>query len=290
MTTVTGIKFKGNNKLYYFAPGDLTPEAGEGVIVETARGTEYGTVAVANREVEDSRIVQPLKPIIRMATAEDLERLEKHGEKKESALAVAAEKIAKHGLDMKLIDVEFTFDGQKVIFYFSAEGRVDFRELVRDLAGHFRMRIELRQIGIRDECRMLGGIAPCGRACCCSAHLPDFERVSIKMAKNQGLSLNSQKISGLCGRLMCCLSYENGHYCETAKRMPRLNSEVLTPDGNGTVMNNNFIKEVVKVRLPLRDKEGFEIKDYALKDIKAKSTIAEQLAAETDASDESDVL
>ena len=290
MPNVTGIKFKGNNKLYYFAPGELNPETGEGVIVETARGVEFGTVAAANREVEESRIVQPLKPIIRMATAEDREALEKNEGKKAGALEVAAEKIKKHKLDMKLVDAEFTFDGQKVIFYFTAEGRVDFRELVRDLASHFRIRIELRQIGIRDECRILGGIAPCGRACCCSAHLPDFERVSIKMAKNQGLSLNSQKISGLCGRLMCCLSYENGHYCETAKHMPRLGSEVATPDGEGTVMSNNFLKETVKVRLPIKDKETYEIKDYLVKDVKAKSTIADQLAAESDAADETDII
>ncbi len=290
MPTVTGIKFKGNNKLYYFAPGELTPETGEGVIVETARGVEYGTVATPNKEVEDSRVVQPLKPIIRLATHDDLMQIEKNEAKKPDAIKTAAEKIRKHKLEMKLVDVEFTFDGQKVVFYFTAEGRVDFRELVRDLASHFRIRIELRQIGIRDECRMLGGIAPCGRACCCSAHLPDFERVSIKMAKNQGLSLNSQKISGLCGRLMCCLSYENGHYCETAKRMPKLNSDVTTPDGMGTVISNNFLKETVKVRLPLRDKEGYEIKDYAAKDLKAKATIADQLAAETDANDDSDII
>jgi len=290
MPTITGVKFKGNNKVYYFAPGDHRPEAGEGVIVETARGTEYGTVVIPLKDVPDKNVVQPLKPVIRIANDEDKERLAKNEAKKEDALKAAAEKIKKHNLEMKLVDAEFTFDGQKVIFYFTSDGRVDFRELVRDLASHFRIRIELRQIGIREECRMLGGVAPCGRACCCSQHLPDFERVSIKMAKNQGLSLNSQKISGLCGRLMCCLSYENGHYCETAKRMPRLNSEVKTPDGTGTVINNNFLKETVKVRLPLKDKEGFEIKDYAAKDIKARSTIADQLAQEADSGDDSDII
>ena len=290
MPVVTGVKFKGNNKLYYFAPGELVLNDGENVIVETARGTEYGTVVAANREVADKSVVQPLKPILRLATDDDRKQLERNEAKKTEAMKAAAEKIQKHKLDMKLVGAEFTFDGQKVIFYFTAEGRVDFRDLVRDLASHFRIRIELRQIGIREECRLLGGIAPCGRACCCSAHLPDFERVSIKMAKNQGLSLNSQKISGLCGRLMCCLSYENAHYCETAKRMPRMNSEVRTPDGAGTVVGNNFLKEIVKVRLPLKDKEGYEIKDYAAKDVKGKSTIADQLAAEADANDDKDIL
>ena len=290
MAVIVGVKFKGNNKLYYFAPGELSLNIGECVIVETSRGVEYGTVVVANKEVEEKRVVQPLKPVLRLATDEDRAQIAKNEAKVADAVKAAAEKIKKHKLEMKLTGAEFTFDGQKVIFYFTADGRVDFRELVRDLASYFRIRIELRQIGIREECRMLGGIAPCGRPCCCSAHLPDFERVSIKMAKNQGLSLNNQKISGLCGRLMCCLSYENHHYCETAKRMPRLNSEVKTPDGTGTVINNNFLKETVKVRLPLKDKEGFEIKDYAAKDIHGKSTIADQLAAESDASDERDTL
>jgi cell fate regulator YaaT (PSP1 superfamily) len=166
-----------------------------------------------------------------------------------------------------LTDAEFTFDAQKVIFYFTADGRVDFRELVRDLASHFRIRIELRQIGIRDECRMLGGVAPCGRVCCCASHLADFERVSIKMAKNQGLSLNSQKISGLCGRLMCCLAYENGHYCETAKRMPKVNGEVTTPDGTGTVLSNNVLKETVRVRV-YKSADSYDINEYPARELK----------------------
>jgi cell fate regulator YaaT (PSP1 superfamily) len=267
MPQVISVKFKNNSKPYFFAPGELIISEGDGVIVETARGVEYGVAVSAAREIDDKRVVQPLKPVIRIATAEDLQQVEKNEAKKDDALRVAAEKVKKHNLDMKLTDAEFTFDTQKVIFYFTADGRVDFRELVRDLASHFRIRIELRQIGIRDECRMLGGIAPCGRVCCCASHLADFERVSIKMAKNQGLSLNSQKISGLCGRLMCCLAYENGHYCETAKRMPKVNSEVTTPDGTGTVLSNNVLKETVRVRV-YKNADSFDINEYSAKDLK----------------------
>ena len=288
MPKVTGVKFKGNNKVYYFAPGDLEPAPGDDIIVETARGTEYGTVVIPVKEVENNRIVQPLKPVLRIATAEDKAKVQKNEAKKADALKAATEKIEKHKLDMKLVDAEFTFDGQKVVFYFTAEGRVDFRELVRDLASHFRVRIELRQIGIRDECRMLGGIAPCGRACCCSAHLPDFERVSIKMAKNQGLSLNSQKISGMCGRLMCCLAYENKHYVETAKSMPKNNSEVQTPDGKGWVWSNNFLKQTVRVKIP-GPNDSYEIKEYPLSQVKGKHTVAEDLEKD-DPADESDIV
>jgi len=220
MPVVVGIKFKNNNRLYYFSPEGIELKEGDAVIVETARGTDYGFVALGEAEVADDAVVQPLKPVIRKATEADAEQFSRQEAKKDDALEAVAEKIAKHKLDMKLVDCDFTFDGSKVIFYFSAESRVDFRELVKDLASHFRQRIELRQIGIRDECKMLGGIASCGRVCCCTAHLPDFKRVSIKMAKNQGLSLNPQKISGLCGRLMCCLEYENTHYLQIVKRMP----------------------------------------------------------------------
>ncbi|GHV02168.1 stage 0 sporulation protein [Clostridia bacterium] len=276
MIKVTGIKFKGNNRLYYFGPNDLELPKGTGVIVETARGTEYGEVVMDVKEVEDGRVVQPLKQVLRVATEDDRKQIEKNESRKADAMRIAAEKVEKHKLNMKLVDAEFTFDAQKLVFYFTAEGRVDFRELVRDLASHFRVRIELRQIGIRDECRMLGGIAPCGRVCCCKNHLPDFERVSVKMAKNQSLSINSQKISGLCGRLMCCLSYENKHYVETAKTMPRNNSEVTTPDGKGWVWSNNFLKRTVKVKIP-GPNDSFEIKEYPLDQVKGRHTVAEDL-------------
>ncbi len=279
MPKVIGVRFKRAGRIYYFSPENYEINTGDGVIVETARGTEYGTVVVSPKEVEEKLVVQPLKPVIRMATDKDLKSIERNEEKREGAIKTAVEKVKKHNLDMKIVDVEYTFDGSKVIFYFTAEGRVDFRELVKDLASAFRIRIELRQIGIRDECKMIGGVAPCGRACCCSNHLGDFEHVSIKMAKTQGLSLNPSKISGLCGRLMCCLGYENAHYAETNKRMPKLNSEVTTPDGKGTVFSNNALKERVTVRIPKA--EGFELKEYPLSDVKGKHTVAEDVDRET---------
>jgi len=275
MPIIVGIKFKKTNKVYYFSPENLEFSEGDGVIVETARGIEYGTVAITPREVEENKIVPPLKPVMRKATAEDYKKLEEQHAKVPQALELANEKIKKHNLDMKLVDVEYTFDGNKIIFYFTSDGRVDFRELVKDLAYVFKIRIELRQIGIRDECKMLGGLAPCGRECCCSSHLSEYSKVNIKMAKNQGLSLNPSKISGLCGRLMCCLEYENEHYIETAKRMPRISSEVATPEGNGIVIYNNMLKEIVKVKLPVKD--GYEIKDFKLSDVTAKETLAEEL-------------
>lgn len=275
MPIIVGIKFKKTNKIYYFSPENLEFVEGEGVIVETARGIEFGTVVITPREVEDSKIVPPLKPIMRKASKDDYKKLEDQQAKVPQALELANEKIKKHNLDMKLVDVEYTFDGNKIIFYFTSEGRVDFRELVKDLAYLFKIRIELRQIGIRDECKMLGGIAPCGRECCCSSHLLEYSKVNIKMAKNQGLSLNPAKISGLCGRLMCCLEYENEHYVETAKRMPKISSEVATPEGIGTVIYNNMLKEIVKVKLPVKD--GYEIKDFLLSDVTTKETLAEEL-------------
>ena len=211
---------------------------GDGVIVETARGVEYGKVVIPPQEVGDEKIVQPLKPIIRKATAEDNQQLVRNHEKKGEAIRIAKEKIQKHGLNMKLIDCEYTFDNNKVIFYFMADGRVDFRELVRDLASVFRKRIELRQIGIRDQSKMIGGLAPCGKPCCCSQYLADFKHVSIKMAKIQLLSLNPSKISGLCGRLMCCLEYENDYYTEAFRKNAKNRSDVITPDGRGMVMSN----------------------------------------------------
>ncbi|MCL2751702.1 MAG: stage 0 sporulation family protein [Firmicutes bacterium] len=273
MPIVAGVKFAHTNKMYYFDPGAAAFAVGDGVVVETAKGTEFGYICMANADVAANRIVQPLKPILRAATEADYKQLERNEARKPDALRITQDKILKHNLDMKLVDAEYTFDGSKLVIYFTSAARVDFRDLVKDLAAVFHMRIELRQISVREECKKLGGLAPCGRECCCSAHLCDFERVSLKMAKNQALSLNPTKISGLCGKLMCCLSYENNHYKETARRMPKINSDVGTPDGSGVVVSNNFLKETVKVRVPSRD--GFEHREYRLCDIKTKSSVAE---------------
>ncbi len=267
MEKIVGIKFKSTAKVYYFAPGEETFKKGDGVIVETARGVEYGTVSIEPKEVDDSEVVQPLKPIIRKATKADDERLKRNEEKSAEAMRVCAEKIAVHKLDMKLVSAEYTFDGSKLIFNFSAPGRVDFRELVKDLAQVFRIRIELRQIGIRDETRLLGGLAPCGRPCCCSSCMSDFKKVSVKMAKNQGLSLNPSKISGLCGRLMCCLSYENDYYKDVCKKMPKIGADVGTPDGKGVVVSVNMLKLTVKVKSEQKD-GSLVFKDYPLADVK----------------------
>ncbi len=264
MAQVTGITFKEGGKVYYFAPLDAKCEVGTGVIVETSRGMEYGTVVIAREEVDDEKIVSPLKPILRRATAKDEEIHRKNLDRKDEALQIVKEKVEKLGLEMKLIDCEFTFDGAKAVFYFSAPARVDFRELVKELSAVFRMRIEMRQVGIRDEIKMLGGLAPCGRECCCSGCMPDIKKVSIKMAKNQGLSLNPGKISGLCGRLMCCLSYENDYYAEAFKQMPKLGSEIDTPDGKGTVVNTNMLKMVVRVKIEDKQKDTVLFKDYPL--------------------------
>ncbi|HEY8419672.1 MAG TPA: stage 0 sporulation family protein [Clostridia bacterium] len=275
MPIIAGVKFKKTNKIYYFSPENFELNEGDGVIVETARGIEYGTIVITPREVDESKIVQPLKPILRKATEEDLKTLQEQEAKIPEAMRIAEEKIKKHNLDMKLVDVEYTFDGNKIIFYFTSDGRVDFRELVKDLAYVFKIRIELRQIGVRDECKMIGGLGPCGRVCCCCSHLTEYSKVNIKMAKNQCLSLNPSKISGLCGRLMCCLEYENDYYLETAKRMPKINSEVITPQGPGIVVYNNMIKEIVKVKVLVKD--DYEIMAFKLEEITAKETLAEEL-------------
>ncbi|MBE5748430.1 MAG: stage 0 sporulation protein [Clostridiales bacterium] len=273
MPKIVGVRFKDIGKIYYFSPNDIEFEVGDGVIVETVRGIEFGKVALAVREVDESQLVSPLKPVIRKATEKDFETAQRNVDKKGDAIKVAKEKIEKHKLNMKLIDCEFTFDNTKVIFYFTSETRVDFRELVKDLASHFRIRIELRQVGIRDEAKLLGGLGPCGRACCCSSCLGDFARVSIKMAKTQGLSLNPGKISGLCGRLMCCLQYENEYYSETYKLMPKINSEIKTPDGKAIVMSNDMLKKVVTAKITGAD-GSVEIKQYPLDKIKAKHTLS----------------
>lgn len=268
MTKVVAIKFKNGGKLYYFSPRpDETYERNMPVVVETARGLEYAWVAYPEKEVEDSEVVQPLKPVIRIATPRDREFYEACEAKKPQAMQICKEKIQKHGLDMKLIDCEYTFDDSKIVFYFTSAGRVDFRELVKDLASAFHIRIELRQVGTRDETKYLGGIAPCGRVCCCAGNMPEFKKVSIKMAKTQGLSLNPGKISGLCGRLMCCLSYESDYYAEAYKKVPKVGSEVGTPEGKGTVVSVNMLKMLVKVKIDDRN-GGLIFKDFPAEEIR----------------------
>lgn len=244
---IIGVRFKKAGKIYYFDPGDNKLERGDGVIVETIRGVEYGTVEIANRNVDKSEIVQPVKKVIRVATEEDKEKVRNNREKEKEAFEICVEKIKKNNLKMKLIDVEYTFDINKIIFYFTADGRVDFRELVKELAAVFRTRIELRQIGVRDEAKMLNGIGVCGRTICCSTFLSDFTPVSIKMAKDQGLSLNPAKISGICSRLMCCLKYEQDTYEELNKNIPKEGDIVHTDQGDGEVLAVNVLRQLVKV-------------------------------------------
>ena len=249
MVKVVGIKFKNGGKLYYFSPkkGE-TYVRNMPVIVETARGTEYAWVAYPEKEIEEGEIVSPLKPIVRIATEKDKDTYEANEAKKPQSIKICKQKIQDHGLDMKLVDCEYAFDGSKISFYFTSANRVDFRELVKDLASAFHTRIELRQVGTRDETKYLGGIAPCGRVCCCAGNMPEFKKVSVRMAKAQGLSLNPGKISGLCGRLMCCLGYEIDHYTEAAKQLPKVGSEVGTPDGKATVVALNMLKMDVRVK------------------------------------------
>ncbi len=254
MVKVAGVRFKTAGKIYYFDPDTFDVKNGDNVIVETARGMEYGTVTNDIQEVSDDEIVAPLKKIIRIATAEDEKKHLENVKKKEKALQLCQEKIDKHKLVMKLIDVEYTFDNSKIIFYFTADGRVDFRELVKDLASVFKMRIELRQIGVRDEAKMMGGIGGCGRSLCCNSWLADFEPVSIKMAKVQNLSLNPTKISGICGRLMCCLKYENDIYMEMRKGMPEVGERIKTPDGLAKVVDTNILEDKIRVRLYVEEK------------------------------------
>ena len=257
VTEVVGVRFKDEGKVYYFAPGKLTLTKGDAVIVETARGPEYGTVWVANRQVRDSEIVKPLKEVLRSATPEDLKHHKENKAKETEAFRICGEKIAQHGLDMKLVEAQYTFDNSKLLFYFTSAGRVDFRELVKDLASVFRTRIELRQIGIRDEAKLMGGLGACGRPLCCATFLSDFGQVSIKMAKEQSLSLNSNKISGVCGRLMCCLRYEHEAYVEEIRLTPPVDSVVKTPEGVGTVVETSPLRGLLKVKL--KDTDGAPI-------------------------------
>ena len=262
MTKVIGVRFRKAGKVYYFSPGDNEIKNGDHVIVETARGVEYGYVVLGSHEVEDKKVVQPLKPVLRMASPEDEEIERTNKEKEKEAFRICLEKIKKHELEMKLIDTEYTFDNNKILFYFTADGRIDFRELVKDLASVFKTRIELRQIGVRDETKIRGGIGICGRPLCCSSYLAEFIPVSIKMAKEQNLSLNPSKISGVCGRLMCCLKYEEETYEELNSRLPNIGDYVTTDDGlKGEVHSVSILRQLVKVIVTV-DGDEKEIREY----------------------------
>ena len=267
MITVVGVRFKCAGKIYYFDPDDLDIQVDQHVIVETARGIEFGHVVVGVKEVTEDEIVSPLKKVLRIATEEDYKTHRDNKLMAKEAFAICLDKIEEHKLDMKLIDVEYTFDNNKVIFYFTADGRVDFRELVKDLASIFRTRIELRQIGVRDESKMIGGLGPCGRPICCTRFLGEFEPVSIKMAKEQDLSLNPAKISGLCGRLMCCLKFEQEVYESIMERMPEIGTIVITPVGKGTVVEKHTLMESIKVKVKLPD-DTEDLIIYKLNEIK----------------------
>ena len=268
MVKVIGVRFRQAGKIYYFDPLDFDIEVGQHVIVETARGIEYGLVLTGPREVADDKVIQPLKPVIRVATPEDDEIELKNKEKEKSAFHICLEKIAKHKLEMKLIDAEYTFDNNKVLFYFTADGRIDFRELVKDLAAVFKTRIELRQIGVRDETKILGGIGICGRTLCCHSHLSEFAPVSIKMAKEQNLSLNPTKISGVCGRLMCCLKNEAETYEYLNSKLPAIGDRVTTIDGfRGEVSGVNVLRQLVKIVVTM-DNDEKEIKEYPVEQLK----------------------
>ncbi|WP_314024721.1 stage 0 sporulation family protein [Filifactor alocis] len=268
MIEVIGIRFKKAGKIYYFNPNGVTTEFGDKVIVETVRGIEIGIVEVPSKELKEESFVMKLKPVVRKATQEDLDRYEENKKKEKEAEDIFIKKSAKHNLEMNLVDTEYTFDRSKLIFYFTADGRIDFRELVKELAAIFRTRIELRQIGVRDEAKTMGGIGCCGRPLCCSTWLGDFQSVSIKMAKDQNLSLNPTKISGICGRLFCCLNYEHQVYEGILREMPNVGSIVQTPDGKGKVLETKTILEEVKVQVENKKADTIEVKKYPLSEIK----------------------
>ena len=269
MTKVIGVRFRTAGKIYFFDPGRLEIKRGAHVIVETARGIEYGTVVGEPRQVEDNKVIQPLKPVLRIAGSRDDEQEAANKIKEKEAFKVCVEKIKKHGLEMKLIDAEYTFDNNKVLFYFTADGRIDFRELVKDLAAVFKTRIELRQIGVRDETKILGGIGICGRELCCHSHLSEFVPVSIKMAKEQNLSLNPTKISGVCGRLMCCLKHEEDTYEDLNRRLPNVGDHVTTEDGlKGEVASVNVLRQLVKIIVEVNDEK--EIQEYKVEQLRFK--------------------
>ena len=270
MVTVIGVRFRSGGKVYYFGPGELNIKSGEHVIVETARGVEYGYVVLGNREIEEGKVIQPLKSVIRMATAEDDAREENNRKKEKDAFGICQEKIRKHGLEMKLIDVEYTFDNNKILFYFTADGRIDFRELVKDLASVFKTRIELRQVGVRDETKIVGGVGICGRELCCHSYLSEFIPVSIRMAKEQNLSLNPTKISGVCGRLMCCLKNEEETYEYLNSKLPGVGDFVTTDDGlKGEVHSVNVLRQQVKVIVTV-DHDEKEIREYKVDQLRFK--------------------
>lgn len=267
MTKVIGVRFRTAGKVYFFDPLQLEIKRGDHVIVETARGIEFGTVVAGVHEVEDDKVIQPLKPVMRIAGERDIEQEAANKEKEKEAFKICKEKILKHGLEMKLIDAEYTFDNNKVLFYFTADGRIDFRQLVKDLASVFKTRIELRQIGVRDETKILGGIGICGRTLCCHTYLSEFAPVSIKMAKEQNLSLNQTKISGVCGRLMCCLKNEQETYEELNRNLPGIGDTVITPQGvQGTVQSVNVLRQMVKIVVDVNDEK--EIQEYPVRDLK----------------------
>ena len=268
MIEVIGIRFKKAGKIYYFNPNGVTTEFGDKVIVETVRGIEIGIVEVPSKELKEESFAMKLKPVVRKATQEDLDRYEENKKKEKEAEDIFIKKSAKHNLEMNLVDTEYTFDRSKLIFYFTADGRIDFRELVKELAAIFRTRIELRQIGVRDEAKTMGGIGCCGRPLCCSTWLGDFQSVSIKMAKDQNLSLNPTKISGICGRLFCCLNYEHQVYEGILREMPNVGSIVQTPDGKGKVLETKTILEEVKVQVENKKADTIEVKKYPLSEIK----------------------
>ena len=269
MIKVIGVRFRQAGKIYNFSPADFQVKVGDHVIVETARGIEYGSVVQGIREVADDKVIMPLKSVIRIATEEDDKKAIENNEKEKKAFKICKEKIAKHGLEMKLIETEYTFDNNKVLFYFTADGRIDFRELVKDLASVFKTRIELRQVGVRDETKMLGGIGICGRPLCCNTYLSEFIPVSIKMAKEQSLSLNPTKISGICGRLMCCLKNEQEAYEELNSNLPDIGEKVKTFDGfKGEVVSVNVLRQNVKIVVEVDDER--EIKEYAIDELKFK--------------------
>ena len=272
MYDVVGVRFKKAGKIYYFDPGDLSIQKDEFIIVETVRGVEYGRVVTPRKQVGEKDVVLPLKKVVRIADQKARLIVEENKTAAKEAYDVCSDKVNEHQLDMKLVDVEYTFDRNKVIFYFTADGRVDFRELVKDLASIFRTRIELRQIGVRDEAKMLGGIGPCGRMLCCSTFLGDFDPVSIKMAKDQNLSLNPTKISGLCGRLMCCLKYENDEYESAKEQLPDLGEMIVTPDGTGKVVGLNILERVMKVDIPGQER----VLEYTLEEIQEAGAVSLQ--------------
>ena len=263
MSLIVGVRFKNNGKTYYFDPGTLSLQAGDSVIVETARGREWGRVSIANTQVDDKEVSSPLKPVVRRATKEDDERAEENERLGKEAVKITAQKVEKHKLNMKLVDAEYAFDRSKVTIFFTADGRVDFRELVRDIAGALHTRIELRQIYERDDIRLRGSLGPCGMPCCCITYLNEYEKVTVKMAKNQNLSLNPTKVSGMCGKLMCCLRYENDYYAETCKLMPKVGARVKTADGSVKVEGVDLLKRQIRASLENKD-GGIEIKVYKL--------------------------